>query len=60
MSRQDFKDIKKAFKEAANTLDATLDEFQNNHDLSKSLGLSITSCRVEKKKQIAERAKGEI
>ena len=36
MSRQDFKDIKKAFKDASTTLENTLDDFANNHDLSKS------------------------
>ena len=36
MSKQDFKDIKKAFKEAAETLDNTLNEFTNTHDISKS------------------------
>ena len=35
MSVQDFKDIKKAFKEASETLDGTLDEFQNSGALSK-------------------------
>lgn len=36
MSRtQDFKDTKKAFKEAAATLDNTLEDFNNNHDISK-------------------------
>jgi len=36
MSRQDFKDTKKAFKAAASTLEATIDEFHNTHDISKS------------------------
>ena len=35
MSRQDFKDTKKAFREAANKLDSTLDECENVHDLKK-------------------------
>ena len=35
MSRSDFKEIKKAFKTAAETLDDTLEDFNNNHDLSK-------------------------
>jgi len=36
MSRQDFKDTKKVFREAANTLENTFEEFNNNHDISKS------------------------
>ena len=36
MSRQDFKDTKKAFKAAASTLESTLDEFHITHDISKS------------------------
>ena len=47
MSRQDFKDTKKAFREAAATLDSTLDEFPNVHDL-------------KKKQAVYERAKKEI
>lgn len=35
MSRQDFKDTKKAFREVAATLDGTLDKFANQHDLKK-------------------------
>ena len=47
MSRQDFKDTKKAFREAAAVLDSTLDEFPNVHDL-------------KKKDAVYERAKKEI
>ena len=47
MSRQDFKDTKKAFKDAAGTLDSTLDELMNMHDL-------------KKKQKIFDRAKKEI
>ena len=50
MSKQDFKDIKKAFKEAARTLDGTLDEFTNTHDISKLLfvygTLDLKKCKT--------------
>ena len=36
MSRQDFKDVKKAFKQAARELEDSLDDFRNCHDLSKA------------------------
>lgn len=52
MSRQDFKDTKKAFREAAATLDSTLDEFMNVHDLKKKQGVYE---RAKKEIQLAEK-----
>ena len=63
MSRQDFKDTKKAFKAAASTLEATIDEFHNTHDISKSKNnppLIKHNSGVERKQVISKRAKGEI
>ena len=47
MSRQDFKDTKRAFKDSANTLRDTLQEFHDVHD-------------IKGKQAISKRAKAEI
>ena len=47
MSVQDFKEIKKAYKEASQTLDSTLEDFRNTHS-------------IKKKNDLFERAKQEI
>ena len=55
MSRQDFKDTKKAFREAAFTLDNTLEDFANNHDLKKKQSIAD---RAKKEIQLAEKKVG--
>lgn len=47
MSRQDFKDTKRAFKDSANTLRDTLQEFHEVHD-------------IKGKQAVSKRAKAEI
>ena len=57
MSVQDFKEIKKAFKEASNTLDGTLSDFRNTHALKKKIDLFE---RAKKEISVAERKVSEL
>ena len=53
----DFKEIKKAFKEASNTLDGTLSDFRNTHALKKKIDLFE---RAKKEISVAERKVSEL